>query len=418
MRVVNQPYDDQLGDLLLRELASGRYRTLTIAVAFAKLSGVLRIKPGLDDFRKTGGRVVAFVGIDAGGTSSEALFALLRLCDDLYVVHTESASQTFHPKIYDLKGDTEAWLVVGSNNLTGGGLWTNFESFSIASYSLLAPEAVGMRGSLDDYFSRLADDTSRESMRVNSEDDIRVLATEGYVEKEIAQRILYSRAITRDPGRKHRFAAYVAAPAPLLPKTGPSTRVRVPSPNPKAMSVPGAVGVDVREPPDSFNNVIWFETRRMTGGAGNILDLSRSGSIESGSAAGTQFETDAPGRMLGGVYFFGVDPVATETEKHITVNLDGVDYYPCTVKIHSKGKRPNGSWRIQLRGISSVTGDTLEHVVGHDYFKNKILVFELIRSDYFVMSVFDESELESFKSASIVVARNGAGGRSKYYGLL
>jgi len=109
--------------------------------------------------------------------------------------------------------------------------------------------------------------------------------------------------------------------------------------------------------------------------------------------------------MLGGVYFFGVDPVATETEKHITVNLDGVDYYPCTVKIHSKGKRPNGSWRIQLRGISSVTGDTLEHVVGHDYFKNKILVFELIRSDYFVMSVFDESELESFKSASIVVAR-------------
>jgi len=418
VRVVNQPYDDQLGNLLLSELGSGRYSTLTIAVAFAKLSGVLRIKPGVEEFREAGGRVVAFVGIDLGGTSLEALIALFYLCDELYVVHTESPSQTFHPKVYDLKGEKEGWLVVGSNNLTGGGLWTNFECFSIAAYSTLAREGAEIRDSLDGHFNRLADDASRECIQVVSEDDILALADEGYVDKEIAQRISSSLANRGDSGRKRRFAASIAASAPPLPKAAP-IGITSPAPfGPKTKPVPEVPAAGGRKFAAPTNEAIWFETRRMTGGSGNILDLSKSGTIESGSASGTRFETDDPGTALGGVYFFGVDATATHAEKDITVNLDGVDYYPCTVKIHAEGKRPNGSWRIQLRGTSAVTGESLERTVGRDYFKNKILVFEMIRDDYFALSVFPDSELDSFKSASIMVARNGAGGNSKFYGLL
>ena len=73
MELMNQPISGQLGDRILELLGSSHYHTLNIAVAFAKNSGVLRIKGGLEQFRTHGGKVNAYVGVDLGGTSYEAL---------------------------------------------------------------------------------------------------------------------------------------------------------------------------------------------------------------------------------------------------------------------------------------------------------------------------------------------------------
>ncbi len=55
---------------------------------------------------------------------------------------------------------------------------------------------------------------------------------------------------------------------------------------------------------------MWFETRSLTGGSRNILDLSKLGSVISGSTSETRYETDNPAIIWGGVAFFDVDPEA------------------------------------------------------------------------------------------------------------
>ena len=95
MPLVNQPFDGQLGNILIEKLKED-YNRLTIVAAFVKNSGVLRLKPELERFKSKGGTIRMFVGIDIQGTSFEALVNLLPLCDSLFVVHSEDSAVTFH----------------------------------------------------------------------------------------------------------------------------------------------------------------------------------------------------------------------------------------------------------------------------------------------------------------------------------
>ena len=99
MELMNQPLTGQLGNRLIELLESQDYQVLNIVVAFAKNSGVLRIKDSLEKFRDRGGVVNVYVGIDMSGTSYEALTALLLHTNSLNVIHAEK-SQTFHAKIF------------------------------------------------------------------------------------------------------------------------------------------------------------------------------------------------------------------------------------------------------------------------------------------------------------------------------
>ena len=60
------------------------------------------MKPALEDFKARGGRISGFIGIDLDGTSYEALLNLYHLCDELYIIHSENLSTTFHSKMYIL----------------------------------------------------------------------------------------------------------------------------------------------------------------------------------------------------------------------------------------------------------------------------------------------------------------------------
>ena len=162
---------------------------------------------------------------------------------------------------------------------------------------------------------------------------------------------------------------------------------------------------------------MWFETREMTGGSRNILDLSMLGTIVNGEGNGTRYETDSSSSVLGSVVFFDVDPTNTTFEKDITINYKATDYFGCTIKMHQTGENPYGSWRIQLKGESAL-GDKLTTAEDGHWFVHKIIVLEKIRSDYYVMSVLPEKEIDNLKSESIFVARNGRNPASKQYGLL
>lgn len=118
----------RLGDFLKESLADARWSEFRAAIAFVKYSGTKHIRQPLEDFVKRAKAKVS-VGIDSGGTSIEGLADMLKGLDEhgeIWVFHNANSS-TFHPKVYLFRNDREADVVVGSGNLTEGGLYTNYE---------------------------------------------------------------------------------------------------------------------------------------------------------------------------------------------------------------------------------------------------------------------------------------------------
>lgn len=140
MTIIDQPHNSTTGDKLIGRLTENSdYRGwfFYIVVAYVKRSGVSRLKQAIENFRTKGGKVIATVGVDQKNTSIQGLKMLFEVVDDLYVYHSESPYQTFHPKVYLLTNDKQkAYLFIGSSNLTGGGLFTNYEAVEEIIYEL------------------------------------------------------------------------------------------------------------------------------------------------------------------------------------------------------------------------------------------------------------------------------------------
>lgn len=408
MELMNQPFTGQLGDRLVQLLESPDYHTLNIAVAFAKNSGVLRIKNSLENFRGRGGKVNAYVGVDLGGTSYEALTALLLHTDKLNVVHSENG-QTFHTKIYQFIGDQKGIIVVGSHNLTGGGLWTNFESSVIIQIDSSNSGEVCMLKVLDEYIGHLT--SLKDSfMPITTQHDIEKLLQSGYVFKEVAERMRLAKSAAVDAGRTKLFGN--GAPAKLPRVAVVKKDKAAPASAPQKTPIVEFQGED--------GPTIWFETKSMTGGSRNILDLSMKSLVERGDPKGTAFDLGDPRLMRGAVEFFGLDPSATDKIKNITINFEGVDYAGNTI-LFPTGENANGTWRLQIKGISPSGRKITEafREKGEEYYLvAKLVTFTKISGDYFFLSVFPESELESFKVASRILARNGSTRNAKRLGLL
>lgn len=410
MPIINQPFQGQLGKILKTELKSN-YSSFTIFSAFAKNSGVLRLKDSLETFRSNGGTVKAFIGIDLDGTSYEALLNLYNLCDELYVIHSENFSTTYHSKMYLLESTSVAWCAIGSNNLTGGGLWTNFESCSIQTYNL--PNEKTELDSIYSVIEKYKDPEYECSTKITSINDIDVLLETNYISKEVTQKI---DNITKRVSQKKRqkktqlFGSEKISIPTILSVNKPR---KEPFSKSKAPDVDYVINTTPSEPAFT-NEQFWFEMRKSTGGSRNILDLSKLGQIEEGSVVGTPYEYTDPGKMYGGIKFFDIDPEDTTREKNIIINYLGKDYYPSTIKFAPD----NGSWRIQLKGAPNDDTEELSKFGNRGDFVHKILVFEKISTEYYVLSLLDESELDRIKSLSRVWARNGSSTASKAYGML
>lgn len=132
VKLIDQPDGAlRLGELLIEHLhREPAWRTFNAAVAFVKQSGVRQLVEPIRNHVSQGGDVRISVGIDVGGTSSEGLNMLLDAVGaggTIWVFHNDNPS-TFHPKVYLFKSDDTAVVVVGSGNLSEGGLFTNYEA--------------------------------------------------------------------------------------------------------------------------------------------------------------------------------------------------------------------------------------------------------------------------------------------------
>lgn len=409
IQLLSQPLGGQIGNYLKSCLENSKFDKLIIVVAFAKNSGVLRLKKSFEEFRKSGGVIEAYVGIDLDGTSYEALLSLLKVTNKLTVVHLESG-QTFHPKIYSFSSDEECVLIVGSNNLTSGGLWTNIE----ASMVLTEENSVEVSEVQEDLacFIEQLENTSDICFEIKDEKDIDDLLNEGYVSKEAKTRIARNARIYREAGQTSRFAKKIEVDLPRvehfvmdIDEDQPQSPISI---EPKD-SVPSSLIED-------SSSIIWFETRKMTGGSRNILDLSKTAVVIKGDPLTTQFSMGEDDLMEGGVRFFGIDPSNVSTEKDIVINYGGVDYEGNTIK-YPEGECANGTWRLQIKGRSE-NGTRITEALGSEYLVNKIITFTKIDDGYYFMAVFNAGDMEEFQEVSKIVAYNGSSRNARLLGLL
>lgn len=142
MDFIAQPLGQfRLGDFLIRNFQDKQWTLFRASIAFVKNSGVKHLYGLLSNFQERGQAKIS-VGVDNGVTTYEGLVNLLDAIgsnSELWIFHNENSS-TFHPKVYLFANDLGADFIVGSGNLTEGGLFTNYEAFLRVSLDLLNPD--------------------------------------------------------------------------------------------------------------------------------------------------------------------------------------------------------------------------------------------------------------------------------------
>jgi len=98
----------------------------------------MRIKYQILDLKNTGSDIDFIVGIDLDGTSQEVLKELLNWGVHVRIVKHRIPGHTFHPKLYLFEQDTSAEIIIGSNNITEGGFFGNYEGAARIDYELPA----------------------------------------------------------------------------------------------------------------------------------------------------------------------------------------------------------------------------------------------------------------------------------------
>lgn len=154
-----------------------------ISVAYVTRGGVDLIASELAEAEC---RVDAFAGIRNGATTREGLRALMNAGVRVHYVDVGATDFLFHPKIYVARCLTTAGVIIGSANLTVGGLNNNIESSIVLNLDLGTDEDLDLVESIFAEFDRLTSDYPQHVVHLEDEDELGVLHTHGRVVDEVS----------------------------------------------------------------------------------------------------------------------------------------------------------------------------------------------------------------------------------------
>lgn len=428
MRLVTEDKPgSRLGDFLQNGFNS-EATSFRGAVAFLRTSGMAHLKPLISKF-SSNRPFQLIVGVDLKGTTSEGLNMLkdsLMSHGQAFVFYNNGSS-TFHPKIFCFRYPQRAELYIGSGNFTAGGLFTNHEAGLVLSVDQHGPGSA-LLNQVDDAFDRWSVNAGA-SARLLDQDLIDELMQRGLVVTEAQARA----AISKDQATKGSNTSagtpgaplfgtipVPPAPPPLVNTSTASAAPESPSGSKAGQALTAAPTATKVGATATGNPVFWIETKSMTGGSRNILDLSMRSIVSKGDARGTHFDIGEAGFMKGSVAFFGVDPNNAKSSKDITLVFEGIEYTGNSL-LFPVGSNANGTWRLQIKGINPIGQKITDAFRGKGqdhYLVQKIAVFENLGNDRYTLSVRDVSDLTRLQSISTILAFNGASKTAKRIGFI
>lgn len=135
IRFIAQP-DVQLGRIVGQLFESSPPPEKIIFVsAFVGLQTILRFRESIEKLKRRGTLIRVVIGIDLGGTSQEVLKEIYSWNAECFVVKHRTPGHTFHPKVFLFEFPDKAEIIMGSNNLTEGGFFKNYEGFVRVVYA-------------------------------------------------------------------------------------------------------------------------------------------------------------------------------------------------------------------------------------------------------------------------------------------
>lgn len=250
MEFIHQPSpSNRLGDYL-KDGLSGSWTHFRAAVALVKRSGTRHVARALADFARAG-HVEIIAGIDHQGTSVEGLQDLLEAVSPKgrVVIFHNRLPFTFHPKIYLFKSPIAAEVMIGSGNLTEGGLFTNYEAALRLSLDLSDPERAALLRSIEKILDTWADPATGTARVLDDALLVRLTAL-GLVPSEASTASEFGDVERDDDRTRSRridllFATHAESRAPPFPN--PATALaasleesdRATTPSPPAPESPG-----------------------------------------------------------------------------------------------------------------------------------------------------------------------------------
>jgi HKD family nuclease len=146
------------------------------SVAFINESGVEQISEMLNQYSD---RASVYAGIRNDITSHQGLSALLDTGVELFTVDTGSRAILFHPKLYFVQGAAQARLVIGSANLTPGGLNNNIEAGLLVDFDLDVASDKRVVERIIAEFTKLSRDYPEHITRIQSLLDLNEMLKRG-----------------------------------------------------------------------------------------------------------------------------------------------------------------------------------------------------------------------------------------------
>ena len=138
----SDPIGDEINEFLLRRKAPLTH--VKFLMAFVNKNGLRYMKDALEQYYDAGGVVEFIIGIDNGVTTYDALKYLRRRFPDasLFIFHDNSPSKMFHHKVIIFESEKTVASIIGSANLTLGGMFSNYESAFVAELDRIKDSEV------------------------------------------------------------------------------------------------------------------------------------------------------------------------------------------------------------------------------------------------------------------------------------
>lgn len=156
---IAQP-DVQLGKVLSDMLdADPKAIRVVFVSAFVSVQTTVRLKQQILELKEHGTDIRFVLGVDLGGTSQEVLQEVLEWGIDVRIVKHRIPGHTFHPKLYLFEWHDRATVVIGSNNITEGGFFRNYEGAARVTY-ILPDEVTAFNSAYNDLKRFLEPDNS------------------------------------------------------------------------------------------------------------------------------------------------------------------------------------------------------------------------------------------------------------------
>lgn len=391
------------GNFIIDSLESNKYKSFNAFVAFVSTNGLKNIFDQMLDFKKAGGEIKLYLGVDLNATSKEALEKLLEHDIESYVVYSPN-NIIYHPKIYAFEGDKAKRAIIGSSNLTESGLFQNIEASVCVDFENNDENGDEFLADIYDHFNSVINQ-EHPSCQLLTNEILEILIKNNVVlnEGEIRAK---SNKINKEFGQKE-----AKSNARLLEIFGKITSKRPP----KGFKKTVVKKEFIAEEKTSLVNIIdettelavgsmWIETGLMTGGSRNILDLSKKGRLNGVN-------------KFGSVSFFGIDPNNENQTKDINLVFGG--------KIYKNNKifyaPANSNWRMRLNGETSegekLTKFSIPSLGQNGGFQHKILLFTKIDDFNFRLEILDQDDMQKLIENSSNWAKSGSG-NGRAYGII